>query len=139
MEDREKLLFDIISAMFRMKNECAGTILSECGLQDMTVRQIAYLKTIDDEGTVTFTRLAGITRTSKPTVSEMISRCIRMECVERERSPEDARVQYIRLTEKGRSVAHIEEAAVRQVVARMAESLDERELDLLIRLLLKIR
>ena len=139
MQDREELLFEVFEALLRQKNECASTILSDCGIEDMTVRQIAYLKTIDAEGSITFTRLAGITRTSKPTITEMINRCARLDCVERERSTDDARVRFIRLTEKGRLVAHAEENALRQVVDRITESLDDNELDLLIGLLLKIR
>jgi DNA-binding MarR family transcriptional regulator len=139
MEDEKEQLFEAFQDLFRMKNECSCSIFSECGLSDMTVKQIAYLKVIDEQGEVTFSRLAEMTRTSKPTVTEMINKCVRMECVYREPCPDDGRCQYIRLTEKGRRIATAEQAALHRVVERMIESLDEDERVLLIGILRKVR
>ncbi len=139
MKDREEHLFEAVESLLTIKNECSCTIVSECGLPDMTVKQVAYLKVIDKEGEITFSRLAELTRTSKPTVTEMINRCVRMECAYRERCPDDGRIQYIRLTEKGRAIAQAEQAALRRTIERMMNSLDDREMDLLIGILEKIR
>jgi DNA-binding MarR family transcriptional regulator len=139
MEDVEEQLIGAIQHLFSMRNECSCSIFSECGLSDMTVKQIAYLKVIDRQGAVTFSRLAEITRTSKPTVTEMINKCVRMECVYREPCPDDGRCQYIRLTEKGRQIATAEEAAMRRVIERMMNSLDEHEQALLLEILRKVR
>jgi DNA-binding MarR family transcriptional regulator len=139
MRERGEHLFEALENLLRAKNECSSRILSECGLSDMTVRQIAYLKTIDEEGEVTFTRLAEITRNSKPTITEMVNKFVRRECVYREPCREDGRVLYIRLTEKGQRIAQAEDDALRQVIDRMMENLDEREQELLIRLLEKVR
>lgn len=124
--------------LMRVKNECSCAILSECGVSSLTVRQIAYLKTIDGQEEVTFSRLAEITNNSKPTITEMVNRFEQMECVSRERSPDDGRVLFIRLTEKGRRIAHAEQAALRQIVKRILDSLDENEQELLVRLLEKV-
>ncbi len=78
-------------------------------------------------------------RNSKPTITEMINRFVRMECVYRERCPEDGRILYIRLTEKGQKIAQAEQAAQRRVIERMMDSLDEHERDLLIGILQKVR
>lgn len=137
--EREEVLFEIFENLLRLKSECSCSIFSECGLSDMTVKQIAYLKVIDEQGDVTFSRLAEITRTSKPTITEMINKCVRMECVYRERCPDDGRILYIRLTEKGQKIAHAEQAALRQVIGRMMETLDEREQVLLAEILQKVR
>jgi DNA-binding MarR family transcriptional regulator len=105
----------------------------------MTVKQIAYLKAIGSEGEVTFSRLAEITGTSKPTVTEMINKCVRMQCVYREPCPDDGRIQYIRLTDKGRQIASAERAALHRVIARMTEVLDDHERECLIAILRKVR
>jgi DNA-binding MarR family transcriptional regulator len=139
MEDREEQLLEALWDLLRIKNECSCSVFSECGLSDMTVKQIAYLKMINEQGEVTFSRLAEISGTSKPTVTEMINRCVRMECVYREQCPDDGRIQYIRLTEKGRMIAEAEQAALQRVAARMINTLDEHERDLLIRILRKVR
>lgn len=138
MTARREHLLEVLDRLIAVKNECSCEIFSECGLADMTVKQIAYLKVIDEHGDVTFSRLAEITRTSKPTVTEMINRFVRMECVYRQRSPDDGRVAYIRLTEKGRMIAQAERNALDRFIERMVRSLDESEVDLLVEILKKV-
>jgi len=137
--ERNEHLLEVFKHLLRMKNECSCTIFSECGLADMTVKQIAYLKVIDEQGDVTFSRLAEITRNSKPTITEMVNRFVRMECVYREPCPDDGRILYIRLTDKGKMIAQAEQAALRRVIERMVHSLDEHEQELLIEILQKVR
>ena len=136
---RDEHLREVLEHLLMLKNECSCSIFSECGLSDMTVKQIAYLKVIDEQGDVTFSRLAEVTNNSKPTITEMINRFVRMECVYREPSRDDGRILYIRLTDKGKKIAKSEEAALRRVIERMIDSLDEHELDLLIGVLEKVR
>jgi len=138
MEKKEHL-FEVFENVLRIRNECSCTISSECGLSNLTVKQIAYLKVINEQGDVTFSRLAEITRHSKPTITEMINKFVRMECVYREPCPDDGRILYIRLTEKGQKIAQAEQAALLRVIERMVNSLDEQELDLLIGILQKVR
>jgi DNA-binding MarR family transcriptional regulator len=139
MRETEEHLLELLEQLLRMKNECSCSIFSECGLSDMTVKQIAYLKTIEEEGEVTFSRLAEITRTSKPTITETINRFVRMECVYREPCPDDRRIQYIRLTERGKMIARADQAALHRMIRQMMNSLDEEELDLLVGILRKVR
>jgi DNA-binding MarR family transcriptional regulator len=139
MMERDEHLLDVFEHLLKMKNECSCTIFSECGLADMTVKQIAYLKVIDEQDDLTFSRLAEITKNSKPTITEMINKFVRMECVYREPCRDDGRILYIRLTEKGKKIATAEQIALRQVIERMLNSLDEHEMDLLIEILQKVR
>jgi DNA-binding MarR family transcriptional regulator len=139
MVEQGEDLCEAFENLIRLKSECSCNIFSECGLSDMTVKQIAYLKIIDQHGEITFSRLAEITRNSKPTITELINRFVRMECVFRERCPDDGRILYIRLTEKGQKIAQAEQAAMQRVIERMVNSLDERELDLLVEILHKVR
>ena len=139
MAARVEHLVEVFDRLIAIKNECSDEIFSECGLADMTVKQIAYLKVIDEHGDVTFSRLAEITRTSKPTVTEMVNRFVRMECAYRQKSPEDGRVVYIRLTEKGRMIANAEQNALNRMIERMVRALDENEVDLLLEILRKVR
>ena len=136
--ERDEHLLEVFENLLRMKNECSCTIFSECGLADMTVKQIAYLKVINEQGDVTFSRLAEITRNSKPTITEMINRFVRMECVYREPCHEDGRILYIRLTDKGKKIAQAEHDALRRVIERMVNSLDEHEQELLLEILKKV-
>src|SRR5512136_3368667 len=139
MREKEEHLFEVLENLIRIRNERSCTIFSECGLSDMTVKQIAYLKAIDEEGEVTFSRLAEITRNSKPTITEMINKFVRMDCVSRERCPDDGRILYIRLTDKGKKIAQAERYALHRVIEQMLQSMDEHEKDLLIGILQKVR
>ncbi|AYK16200.1 MAG: MarR family winged helix-turn-helix transcriptional regulator [Methanosarcina flavescens] len=139
MREKKEHLFIIFEKLIKIKSECSSQIFSECGLSDLTLKQIEYLKTIDEYEEVTFSRLAKITSNSKPTITEMINKFVKMECVYRERSQNDGRIFYIRLTEKGQTIAHAEEHALLQVIERIANSLDEKEMDMLIKILGKIR
>ena len=139
MREREEHLLEAFENLFRARHECSCNIFSECGLSELTVRQVAYLKTIDEQGDVTFSRLAEITRNSKPTITEMINKFVRMECVYRERCPDDGRVLYIRLTDKGQRIAKAEQAALHRMIERMMDSLDDQEQELLVRILQKVR
>jgi len=139
MMERDEHLQEVLEHLLMLKNECSCSIFSECGLSDMTVKQITYLKVIDEHGDVTFSRLAEITNNSKPTITEMVNRFVRMECVYREPCRDDGRILYIRLTDKGKKIAQAEHAALHRVIERMIGSLDEHELDLLIGILQKVR
>lgn len=132
-------MFLVFENLIKIKSECSCQIFSECGLSDITLKQVEYLKAIDGYEEVTFSRLAKITRNSKPTITEMINKFVKMECVYRERSQDDGRIFYIRLTEKGRMIARAEESALLQVIEKMVNSLDENELDMLINILGKLR
>ena len=137
--ERDEHLLVVFEHLLRMKNECSCNIFSECGLAEMTVKQISYLRVIDEQGDVTFGRLAELTRNSKPTITEMINKFVRMECVYREPCNHDKRILYIRLTEKGEKIAKAEQAALRRVIERMINSLDENEQELLVEILRKVR
>jgi len=139
MVEREEHLLEVLENLLRIRDECSSSIFSECGLAGMTVKQVAYLKVIDEQGDVTFSRLAKITDNAKPTVTEMVNRFVRMACVYREPCRDDGRVLYIRLTDKGKKIAQAEQDALRMVIGRMTESLDEHEMDLLLEILQKVR
>ncbi|BBL64720.1 MarR family transcriptional regulator [Methanosarcina mazei] len=132
-------MFIVFENLIKIKSECSCEIFSECGISDITVKQIGYLKAIDEHGEVTFSRLAKITKNSKPTITEMVNKFVRMECVYREKCPEDGRIFYIRLTEKGQRIARAEESSLLRVIEKMAESLNEKEIETLIRILGKVR
>jgi DNA-binding MarR family transcriptional regulator len=136
---KKEHLFIVFENLISIKSECSCEIFSECGLSDITVKQIGYLRAIDEHGEVTFSRLAKITKNSKPTITEMINKFVKMECVYREKCSDDGRVIYIRLTEKGQMIARAEEKALMKVIEKMADSLDEKELDTLIEILAKLR
>ncbi|MCC7575875.1 MAG: MarR family winged helix-turn-helix transcriptional regulator [Methanomethylovorans sp.] len=139
MAERKEHLYIAFENLLKMKSECSCEIFSECGLSDITVKQVGYLKTIDEHGKITFSGLARITRNSKPTITEIVNRFVKMECVYRERSVDDGRIYYICLTEKGQMIARSEKHALLKLIEKMSEALDENDMDTLVQILEKIR
>jgi DNA-binding MarR family transcriptional regulator len=137
--ERKENLYGVFENLLKIKNECSYEIFSECGISDITVKQIEYLKTIDEHGKLTFTGLAQITKNSKPTITEMINKFVKMECAYREKSAEDGRIYYICLTEKGQMIARSEKYALMKLIERISDVLEATEMETLIRILKKIK
>lgn len=62
MTAKKEHLFVVFENLIKIKSECSCEIFSECGVSDITVKQIGYLKAIDKHGEITFSRLAKITK-----------------------------------------------------------------------------
>ena len=139
MISKKEHLFTVFDNLIKIKGECSFEILSKCGLSDITVKQIGYLRAIDGHEQVTFSKLAKITKNSKPTITEMVNKFVNFECVYREKCPDDGRVIYIRLTEKGQMIARSEENSLMKVIEKMVDLLDEREIGTLIEILEKLK
>ena len=138
MTGQKEELEETFDRIFALKHQCSCGIFSECGLSDLTVKQIRYLQVIEQNHDVTFSRLAEITGTSKPTITELVNRFSRMDCVYRRPCSDDGRVQYICLTKKGEMIARAEEEALDRLTDRIMETLSDEEIDTLIGLLEKI-
>jgi len=136
--DREEQLVHEFENFFKLRDELTREILLECSRSKMTVTQLAYLKTICKQEQMTFSRLAEITENSKPTITGMIDRFVEMDCVYRDPCPDDRRIVYIQLTEKGKKIAQAEQIALDRLIERMMESLSKDEQDFLIEILQKI-
>ena len=104
-------------------------------VDEMTVKQINYLKIIDSGDRMTISELAEKTGITKPSVTSLIGRLTDFECVYKEKCSADGRVSYIRLTEKGMNIARHESIATERLIERMMRSLSDREIKQLISLL----
>ena len=139
MESKRDELFKAYEHLLRIRNECACEISTECNIADLTVRQIEYLKIIDKHSEITFSKLADITKNSKPTITEMINKFISFKCAFKERSQDDRRISFIHLTEYGRRIARHEQIAILRVVDRMMQFLNDDEIDQIIKIFRKVR
>ncbi|MEG0380047.1 MAG: MarR family transcriptional regulator, partial [Eubacterium sp.] len=88
---------------------------------------IHYLRIIDENEHMTFSKLADYTAISKPTVTEMINKFILWDCVYKEKSNRDKRVCYIHLTTKGRRIARAEELTQLRLIERIENCLNEED------------
>ncbi len=139
MKSRINNLLEAYKNLLKVKGDCSCEISRQCAPQGLTIKQVEYLKIIDNHREITFSMLADLTRNSKPTITEMINKFISFKCVYKEPCRADRRVSYIQLTEQGRKIARREEAIIERLVQRINNSLDDEEIDMLINLLRKIR
>jgi DNA-binding MarR family transcriptional regulator len=132
-------LYETYSELIKIKGECSCKLIDELNMSELTLRQIEYIKKFDRCDYVTTSELAKILELSKPSVTEMIKKFIKLECIYKQKCNEDGRVYYLHLTEKGRCIARFEELTVRKLVDRILDSLEEDEIKTLISLLSKIK
>jgi DNA-binding MarR family transcriptional regulator len=121
-----------------IKTECRYNVIKKHNISELTLKQIEYLKKFDKRENVTISQLAMELGLSKPTVTEMVKKFIRLDCVQKEKCRHDARVYYLFLTEKGKMIARLEQIAEDHFVRRVESCLGKEEINLLIEILLKI-
>ncbi|WP_040639918.1 MarR family winged helix-turn-helix transcriptional regulator [Pseudoramibacter alactolyticus] len=117
---------------------CSEHVKARCCEDALTARQMACLRVLDTNKNVTFSDLAVRFGLSKPTVTELIGKLMDSGCVVKEKSREDRRVYYIRLTDKGKTIARMKLRAQMQLVEQIESQLNEIEIETLITLIHKI-
>ena len=134
MADQRQELIKAYQKLMTIKDECTSKVCDLYNVAEMTVKQIHYLKIIDSSANLTFSELAEKTKITKPSVTDLINKLKGFGCVYKEKCAEDARVSYIRLTEKGINIARHENTAFINLIDRMMKSLNKEEVNELIRL-----
>jgi DNA-binding MarR family transcriptional regulator len=137
--DTKKYLYETYSGLMKVKGECSCKLIDELNMSELTLRQIEYIKKIGKYEAITISGLAEILNLSKPSITEMVKKFIKLDCVYKRQCQEDGRVQYIYLTERGECIARFEDLEIKRLVAKMLESLDHSEIDVLISILIKIK
>lgn len=131
-------LYEAYYQLTQIRGECNCQVLDDINGAEITMKQIEYLKLIDQHQRLTFSQLAKLTGNSKPTVTEMVGKCIKSGCLTKEKSSEDGRVSYLLLTDKGLKLARAEQITLLKLVDKIMSALEEEELLKLTLLLEKV-
>lgn len=123
----------------RIKTECKFCVVDKYNVSELTLKQIEYLKIFDENEYVTISQLAEDLKLSKPSITEMVKKFIKLDCVKKEQCNHDARVYYLFLTERGKGVARFEQIANEDFIRRVENCLCEEDVSLLIELLAKVK
>ncbi|MBU2451974.1 MAG: winged helix DNA-binding protein, partial [Proteobacteria bacterium] len=75
---------------------------------------------------------------TKPSVTEIVNKLIKLDCVEKKRCPRDKRIFYIILTDKGHNIARLQYLAEQRIVDIIFSVFDDEEIDTFIKLIKKI-
>lgn len=92
-----------------------------------SVYEIRVLRLIRDNPSITFTRLAGLTRFERTATSRMLSRLIRAGLVQRTNSPQDARQFTLTITPAGQALCDEADPISLTLEALMLEPLSAEE------------
>ncbi len=137
MEKRE-LVFNAVTKLSSLGKECNLELSRRLGMDELQLNQIHYLKIINRTVDLTFSRFAEILNVTKPSITEIVNKLIRIECVRKVQSPDDGRIYFIELTEKGRSIAQVTSLADQRLVEIILERLSDSEIDCFVELVSKL-
>jgi len=127
-----------IGKLMKLKGSCYFSVVDDLEISEMSLRQLDYLKKFNSSEGVTTSHLAEVLDLSKPTVTEMVKKFVKMNLVYKESCPSDGRVYYVKLTEKGQNIVNLEMMTWTYMAKKLNEQLDEKDLDTLVQILEKI-
>ena len=127
-----------VKEFYNASTACSLEIAGQLGMSRLQVNQIHYLKLIDEHENLTFSRMAKLLKITKPSVTEIVNKLIKLDCVNKLRSPDDGRIFFMELTEKGKNIARSRTLSENKMVDLIRKKLDPSERETFIRLLEKI-
>ncbi len=128
----------LLEKLAELKGECAFHLINDLGIDQLTMKQLEYLKVIDDLEATTISNLAELMALKKPTVTETVHKLQKLECIMKHQCTVDGRIHYITLTEKGEKLARIDQLSYRSLVDVIVEKLEDKEIESLMMLLEKL-
>ncbi len=137
MKDKERLQ-TIIKHFFDVSTTCSLEVSEQLGMDKIQINQLHYLKLIDENANLTFSRMAEILNIKKPSVTEIVNKLIKLGCVEKIQSPDDGRIFFIELTRKGENIARSRSLSENRLIELIQQKLDPDEIDDFVRLIEKI-
>lgn len=131
-------IFIALQGLTSRKGKCNLELSNELCSTDLTTKQFYYLEQIDRCGSLTFSELADNLCITKPSVTEIINKLIKLDCIYKEKSPTDGRVYYINLTDKGKRIARFKAETNMKLAVQVKEKLNEDEQQVFVTLIKKI-
>jgi len=127
-----------IAKLTKLKGRCYLNILNDLNISELSLKQMEYLQSLNKSNGVTTSHLAEVLDLSKPTVTEMVKKFIKMEMVYKQSCPSDGRVYYLKLTEKGQQIVDLSLMTNDYLAGKLIESLSREDIETLISILMKI-
>jgi DNA-binding MarR family transcriptional regulator len=138
MMDKKNIVLDTVEMISQLMGELESKAFEQEGFSDITMNQMLYLEAVARLGQPAFHDIAEDLGVTRPSVSGIIKKLIKMGYLAKLQSEQDGRVYYIHLTEKGRRFNDLH-SEVHQILARrITENLDPFEIEELADLLAKI-
>lgn len=135
---KRERIYEAVRKFNSLGNECNLELSDKLGMSELQLNQLHYLKIIDRTVDISFGEFAEILKVTKPSVTEIVNKLIKLDVVEKAQCTRDKRKYYIKLTEKGRNIARLPFLAEQRVVDRIVDALNDVEIDLFINLIKKL-
>ncbi len=113
-------------------------LVDDLKLAVLSLKQINYLKTFRDTYGLTTSQLAEKLDLSKPTVTEMVKKFMKIDCLYKQSCPEDGRVYYLKLTPKGEKIANLDVLTYTHLADKIVDRLEDEDILTLIDILKKL-
>jgi DNA-binding MarR family transcriptional regulator len=135
---KRERIYEAVRKFNSLGHECNLEISDKLGMSELQVNQLHYLKIIDRTVDMTFGKFAEILKVTKPSVTEIVNKLIKLNVVEKKQCAWDKRIFYIKLTEKGRNIARLPFLAEQRVVDIIVSVLDDEDIDTFVKIIKKL-
>ena len=135
---KRELIYEAVKKFNSLGHECNLEISDKLGMSELQLNQLHYLKIIDRTNDITFGKFAEILKVTKPSVTEIVNKLIKLNVVEKKQCAWDKRIFYIKLTEKGRNIARLPFLAEQRVVDIIVSVLDDEDIDTFVKIIKKL-
>lgn len=136
--DQREVVLEALRKLHDLLTACNTEVKDQLGGCELKMTQIQHLKIIENNRGLTFSKLAEILNITRPSVTEIVNKLIRMDCVKKIRCPQDGRIYYLETTEKGTKIATQDCLRDRIMADKIFEVLDETEIYIFARAIDKI-
>lgn len=137
MGNRERI-YNSVRKLNELSKECNLNLADDLGMSELQLNQLHYLKIINRIVGLTFSQFAEVLKVTKPSVTEIVNKLIKLDCVQKIRSLNDGRIYFIELTEKGRNIAQVTTLAEQRLVDIILHRLNEADIDTFVSLVRKL-
>ena len=127
MNDKQ-ILEQAIALISRLMGEMEAEAFEQGGFSHLSMRQLLYLETIAQMECPTFSELAARLDVTKPSVTALVKKLMKMGYVKKVQSQEDLRVYHIVLTAKGEQFTEMHDQTHRLLAERLTQNLNEQEI-----------
>lgn len=127
-----------IGNIFKLKGECYLSLIDDLNIDELSIKQLRYLKILNSTCGMTTSHLAEQLDLSKPSVTEMVKKFIKFDYVYKQSCPQDGRVYYLKLTDKGQQIVDLDEMTHEYLANRLVNALEEDDIKDLIRIFEKL-
>lgn len=112
----------------KMYFDSCKEVYDEMNFTEVTGRQFRYLREIFKNGKMSPSALAKAFDLSKPTITELITKFLDAELIEKQLCQDDKRKYFIYLTKRGELLARSNELESKKAVSKMFDKLSESEI-----------